>query len=371
MNLGKQNHSDNYRMRWSNKSINIKMIFKKLLFMLAFSGMLFMVSCKEEETEGCMDSGSYTYDPTATVDDGSCSYYYGGKEFGQIDVGSQVDLNNEYDIYIDGVFIGRSTYYFPSGLSCGNPQAVGGIFNAGTHTVKAIGNGGNEVREGSVYLDAQNCKVVLIETLLITDGGGGGSDKGNITFWVNQDLGCGNIYVTINSYGSGTISAYYSGNPGCGASDCAIFSNLEYGSYSYTATSDGGCTWSGNIIVDASCETMQLSIDGGGGGGDTGNVTFWTNQDLGCGNIYVTITSYGQGTIGAYYTGNPGCGASDCANFTNLSYGAYSYSAISDGGCTWNGNIQVDQSCEMMQLTLANRSTADEGVNSELINYRQ
>jgi len=363
-------HSGNDRKKCLTKIDKTSMKFQKVLIVLTAVSSLFLVSCKEKETKGCMDSASYSYDPTATMDDGSCSYYYGGKEFGQIDVGSQVDMNNEYDIYIDGVFIGHSAYYFPTGLNCGNPQAVGSIFAAGTHAIKAIGSGGGEVREGSVYLEAQNCKVVLIESLLITDGGGGGSDKGNITFWVNQDLGCGNIYVTINSYGSGTIGAYYSGNPGCGASDCANFSNLEYGSYSYTATSDGGCSWSGNIVVDASCETMQLSIDGGGGD-NTGNVTFWTNQDLGCGNIYVTITSYGQGTISSYYTAIPDCGASGCANFNNLAYGAYTYSAVSDGGCTWNGNILVDQDCELMQLTLGKKSAADKGINSELINYRQ
>jgi len=421
----------------------------------------FLSSC-EKEKKGCMDSLSYTYDSEATEDDGSCNFYYGGRDFGQIDVGAEVDLENEYDIYVDGYLIGRSTYYFPSGLSCGNSQSVGSIFTSGNHTIRAIGNGGTEVREGTVSLLPQECLVVLIENLAVisstpdeesnssdvtfwlnedlgcgmiyvtlasigsgtidsyyaenpscgatgcanftsvpygtysfsatsdggcvwdgslivdancetmkltlnggndggSDGGGdgGGSNLGDVTFWTNQDLGCGNIYLSLSSY-SGTISAYYNGNPGCGAASCANFSGLPYGTYSYSGTSDGGCSWSGTILIDESCETMQLTLDGSGGGGgggsDIGDVTFWTNQDLGCGNIKVTITSYGSGTITSYYSSAPNCGATGCANFTGLAFGAYSFSATSDGGCTWSGNIQVDSGCELMQLTLANKS---------------
>lgn len=339
----------------------MKKIFKLIIGLVAVSTLL-VTSCSKETNKGCMDSLSSNYDPTATQDDGSCSYYYGGREFGQIDVGAQVDLDNEYDIYIDDTLIGRSLYYFPSGLSCGNPQAVGRIVDAGSHLIKAIGNGGSEVRQGFVILDPQECLVVLIENLPIdyNGGGGGGGSAGDLTFWVNQDLGYGNIYVSIASYGSGTISSYYSSNPGCGSTNCANFTGLSYGAYAYSASSDGGATWSGNVQVDGNCNTIQLTTSGGGGGGgsNTGNVTFWTNQDLGCGNIYVTITSYGTGTISSYYSGNPGCGSTGCANFTGLSYGYYSYSATSDGGCTWNGSIQVDNSCETMQFTITNKSTS-------------
>ncbi len=95
----------------------------------------------------------------------------------------------------------------------------------------------------------------------IQGGGGGGSSVGDLTFWVNQDLGCGNIYVTISSYGSQTISYYYSsGNPGCGASGSANYTGLPYAAYSYNATSDGGCTWSGNVTIGQSCHTIHLTL---------------------------------------------------------------------------------------------------------------
>ena len=123
-------------------------------------------SC-DKSVPGCKDPLSYTYDSEATEDDGSCKYYYGGKNFGQIDVGAEIDLDNEYTVYIDGKDVGRSLYYFPNGLSCGNPQAVGTIAEAGTHTIRAVGNGSTEIREGKVTLSPQECKIVLIEDLPI------------------------------------------------------------------------------------------------------------------------------------------------------------------------------------------------------------
>lgn len=143
-------------------------ITRRTLTALALLSTLGMASCTKQ---GCTDSVSYNYDSDATEDDGSCTYYYGGKNYGQIDVGSEIDLNSLYDIYIDNVFLGTLTYYFPSGLNCGNPKAIGQIYEAGSHLVKAVGSGGSPIRQGSVYLDPQDCKVVLIEDLQLVNGG--------------------------------------------------------------------------------------------------------------------------------------------------------------------------------------------------------
>ena len=261
-------------------------IYFRFLAVLTMSGTLLLNSCAKK---GCTDYVSDSYDSDATEDDGSCVYYYGGKNYGQLDVGVVINSNQQYDIYFDGTYIGRLLHYWPSGLSCAQPDAIGKVLTSGFHTVRAIGVVGGDIREESIYLDPQECLVVLIEDLQLITGGGSagyvcsggncsyvssgadyaslsdcqsncGSSTGNLTFWVNQDLGCGNIYVSVTSYGTGTIDSYYSSMPDCGDSGCANFSGLGLGAYYYSVTSDGSCTWSGNVQVTSGCNLLQLTM---------------------------------------------------------------------------------------------------------------
>lgn len=90
-------------------------------------------------------------------------------------------------------------------------------------------------------------------------GGGGGDGDGNITFWVQSDLGCGIISVSLQGAGSGSITSYYGSSPDCGAAGCANFT-VPAGSYSFSASCDGG-TWEGNVTVsEDQCFKMQLTL---------------------------------------------------------------------------------------------------------------
>jgi hypothetical protein len=90
-------------------------------------------------------------------------------------------------------------------------------------------------------------------------GGGGGNGDGNIMFWVQSDLGCGAISVTLTGQGSGSISSFYGSAPSCGASGCANFS-VPAGSYSFTASCSER-TWDGTVTVSADqCYKMQLTL---------------------------------------------------------------------------------------------------------------
>lgn len=91
-------------------------------------------------------------------------------------------------------------------------------------------------------------------------GGGGTSDAGDISFWIKSDFGCGNISVTLEGVGTGTISNYIpGGTPDCGDSGTLNFADVPYGSYNFTA-SCGNLTWSGSIDLNNTCSTMELTL---------------------------------------------------------------------------------------------------------------
>ncbi len=85
-------------------------------------------------------------------------------------------------------------------------------------------------------------------------------DNGDISFWVSSDFGCGSIDVTLSGVGTDRITGFYTTNPGCGASGNANFTNLEFGSYTFNATSTQGCTWSGTVNLSSSCRTPELTL---------------------------------------------------------------------------------------------------------------
>ena len=90
------------------------------------------------------------------------------------------------------------------------------------------------------------------------NNGGGTNNRGTVSFWTATDFGCGSINVTLNGKGSGTLNQYFpSGSPSCGQSGTVSFSDLPYGTYSYSASCDS-YSWSGSVTVDRSCVTMQL-----------------------------------------------------------------------------------------------------------------
>lgn len=89
--------------------------------------------------------------------------------------------------------------------------------------------------------------------------GGGGSGNGNIIFWINSDMGCGNINVTLQGQGSSSISNFYASSPNCGASGCANFT-VAPGTYNFTANC-GDYSWDGSVTVsEDQCYKMQLTL---------------------------------------------------------------------------------------------------------------
>lgn len=124
-----------------------------------------------------------------------------------------------------------------------------------------------EVVNGTLEFSYPDCDVCLVTDYVrgswdgecgdLNGGGGGGNGDGSLMFWVQNDLGCGYINVSVGGY-SGNISGYYNTSPSCGASSAANFT-LPAGNYNFSASCDG-MTWSGTVTVTSGgCFKMQLT----------------------------------------------------------------------------------------------------------------
>jgi hypothetical protein len=79
---------------------------------------------------------------------------------------------------------------------------------------------------------------------------------GNVTFWQETGSGYGITVVNVNGVTS-NITSEKASTPECGASGCAVFNQLETGTYDYTA-SDGTDTWAGQVTITEGCTTLEL-----------------------------------------------------------------------------------------------------------------
>ena len=110
-----------------------------------------------------------------------------------------------------------------------------------------------------------------------------------------------------------------------------------------------------NNVLNQDLINLEVFTDtdpsSGSGNSDTGTATFWVNQDYGCGFIDVSISGYGTQKIDSFFGSNPGCTSQGSANFTNLPFGTYNYSA-SGSGCSWSNSFTLNSNCSTIQLTL-------------------
>ncbi|MGO1585741.1 MAG: hypothetical protein ACTIK4_06900 [Mesonia sp.] len=92
--------------------------------------------------------------------------------------------------------------------------------------------------------------------------------------------------------------------------------------------------------------------DGGGNDNQTVAVKFWTQSDLGCGYISVSLSSVGSSQLSGYFSGGPNCNSTDYGGyFSGLEPGTYNYSASCEN-YTWSGSVNLQASCTTFKLTL-------------------
>gem|GEM_PF-1278841 len=168
--------------------------------------------------------------------------------------------------------------------------------------------------------------------------------KGKVIFWERNDgasctLSTG---ITINGQ-TKYITDYSVSAPSCASVDAPVF-ELTPGTYTYTATCGTNASKQGTISISAgACTSERIDFTF-----VNGSILFWTQSDLGCGNITVNIGGQSK-TLDSYHSGAPACGASGAATF-NLAPGTYAYTA-SCAGLNWSGNVTVSGGqCTKQQL---------------------
>lgn len=82
---------------------------------------------------------------------------------------------------------------------------------------------------------------------------------GQITFWMDRDIGHGYIEIEVEGDYAGTLTDFISGgDPECGTSG-TVTHTVSKGSHSYVATAEDGTIWRGQEVVEASgCTTVEL-----------------------------------------------------------------------------------------------------------------
>ena len=103
------------------------------------------------------------------------------------------------------------------------------------------------------------------------------------------------------------------------------------------------------ISVLLSCQQSDSSVTPDTPSIKYSNVTFWINENAST----ITVTFYGdEKKITKYYPGyDPSCGSSGCANFKDIPYGSYYYTASNYWGTyTWSGYIDVKVECTLVRL---------------------
>lgn len=289
---------------------------------------------------------------------------------------SQTTGWSKIDVYIGGAFAGSISGYYNATPSCGSSGNVTITRNPGTYAYTAKSDDG-DTWAGNVTISANGCITIRLDFSSTggttgggttggttgggTTGGGNTTSQGKATFWTSQSTGWSSIDVYIGGSFAGTITGYYTSVPSCGSGNNVTITRNP-GTYSYTAKSNKGDTWSGTVNIAANgCSTIRLdfSTTGGGttgggttGGGSTDNtskVLFWTNQTQ-YGQIDIYVNNAFKGTITNSYSSAPNCGAAGCVTVA-VSGNNNTWEAKSRiGNYRWTGSYSLQAGCNTLLL---------------------
>ena len=155
--------------------------------------------------------------------------------------------------------------------------------------------------------------------------------------------------VTITSNISWTATSdqpvWLTVSPGAGSSNGTVYATAT--ANPFTTSRQGSLTVSGEGVT----RTINVTQAANTQGGARGTITFWNSDDIEIyGNVEVTLIGAGTEKITRSHRTNPGCSASGTASFSNIPYGTYTYSAISNRK-SW-GPVTVSLISDCLQLRL-------------------
>ena len=197
-------------------------------------------------------------------------------------------------------------------------------------------------------------------TATITVSGGG------ITHSIKVTQAEGKPYLKL--YGDGNFLFYINGGQRTftiqSSVDWTVGSNVDWLTISPTSGSNNSTvSVTANANTSGSERTAAIIVSGSGMnetvnvrqlGIPLGSIMFWVSGDFACGPISVELSGQGakwSDTITRYYSsGTPSCGAIGTANFPDLPYGTYSYTASCSRGSLWSGTVTLSSTCHTVRL---------------------
>ena len=229
----------------------------------------------------------------------------------------------------------------------------------GTYTVKLTATGGGTSIDAS-----KNITIGKASTAAAT--------VGKAVFWATGTFS----YVVVSteevtfreangglilSFAGGRIEKPFTSAPACDAAN-AYTTRRPIGKYTFTATAydiNGVKLASGSgdyTVVENGCTSVKLDFTAATA---TGQVVFWTDKSSGWSSIDVTVSGASVGSITGYATSAPACGTSKAVTVTRAP-GTYAYTAKSNTGVTWSGNITVTANqCNTKQLEFPATTTSN------------
>ena len=243
------------------------------------------------------------------------------------------------------------TSSFPD--NCRNPE-IGAAFKLrpGTYSYHAYQQNGNEEWSGIVIINDGFCDYEYLICSRPWD-----DDMGQAVFFTRANSGWSKIDVSVNNNYAGSITNYVNAIPDCEAIG-SVTVNLPPGEYPFTAQSDRGHTWSGNISInDILCSKMELTFSDNQEDERSGKVSFFAYSRRGWNAIDIKIDEIFAGTLRTSFTGRPTCDYSGNVNKI-LNPGTYPYTAVSDTNLKWEGFLTIfEDQCSYIYL---NNPTANQ-----------